>query len=1354
MRKILSILVCILFSLSLVSAWGADRVISGNDVTINVDDTGGTGVFTIQETLTGATVDTYDGVLCGLVGNVLTCDYAAVIQYTTTGSGSVDGTITGGFPSSTIPITGDTIIGGGSPPPQIKINEFESNPDVGGEWVELYNPTGSVVDLTGWTIEDNTAVPADLTGLSIPANGYLVLEGGTDFTFVLNNMGEDLILRDDTSLIIDQTGSLDDGDSDDNTWQRIPNGVDTDSLGDWTFQESTQGITNDVGPDITPPVISGVNVIPSYTSATINWNTDENADSEVEYGLTTSYGSSESEAAYVTSHSISLSGLTESTLYYYEIESCDVSSNCDTHSGNFITLTSWSGDETDDLMVNLVRGKIIIDTLPAPAGTSYKVEVLTGDNAGYEYIGNVDDSLIPSSLDGNGYFDTDDKLGFSTGDDFRVSLVDYPDCYVEDVFENGGNGLFGPPESDLIVLDCTLPNVDPILSAIGNKIINEGQLLQFVISATDSNPLDTLTFDVLPLLTGATLINNGDRTATFSWTPDYDDEGYYDVTFSVDDGNSGNDEEEIRITVNEVNRDPELDPISNQAIDEEASDSYTLSSNDDDGDDLDYSIISEDVNEVDCEGTASCTVEVSDGNGGTDSESFDIVVTGINDAPVLDFISDQFGEETTLLEFTITATDPDAGDNLSFEYIPLIPGATFINNGDRTATFSWTPGDTDEGIYDVVFTVLDDALLYDSDDVRITIDKVNQAPIFSGPIIGISSGWNEDTLQLDWDDLDNYFTDPDGDDLSYSVVNGNGNHITIDIDSDGTVDLTPNLDWHGADNEIVFTASDGSKTADSNEVTFVVDPVDDGPRITGYNPTENPLIILIGTIQDFFVNVFDPEGDSIDYSWTIDNGSGPVTIPGADSPTYNYLFDALGTYTIEVDASNLGGSDLQSWDVQVEDLDYFSCQEAGGDRCSDSEICTGTEWIGSGGSTCCSVECTPSFEGISTCDVPDSRININVKEPDENEEYTVGETILVELEIENNFDEDKDFEIEVYLYDLTDDDEIEEEDDDLDVDEGKDEEIEFELDIPYDVEDNHNFYIFINVEDEDDSDLCNEEAIKIDIEREDYHIIIEDLELSSELAQCGDSISLVTDVLNIGDDDSEFYLTLKNSELGLSQTSQMLELEEFDEDDDLQYTFNFNLPENAEKGTYVLNVEAIFEDGRSSESISLELEECSEPVNVPPVLTLGSPGTSLEVNDKDNFPVLDLEDPKGKGIPLEVSDKEPDSSSDSEVIDLTKGQVKTKPKEKQEVEEEKDKVELDPPKKTRNKYISDSTSIYDFFKDLELTKFFKNLLKPFTSDICCDDDQSFYESLNTILAITIVLFSGLVVYVLIRRRLR
>ncbi len=89
-------------------------------------------------------------------------------------------------------------------------------------------------------------------------------------------------------------------------------------------------------PPPTPPSISNVHVINiAATSATVVWETSENANSIVEYGLDTSYGSSSSSPVNVMSHSIGLSGLAENTLYHFRVRS-----------GNAINGQGVSGDYT------------------------------------------------------------------------------------------------------------------------------------------------------------------------------------------------------------------------------------------------------------------------------------------------------------------------------------------------------------------------------------------------------------------------------------------------------------------------------------------------------------------------------------------------------------------------------------------------------------------------------------------------------------------------------------------------------------------------------------------------------------------------------------------------------------------------------------------------------------------------------------------------------------------------------------------------------------------------------------------------------------------------------------------------
>lgn len=81
--------------------------------------------------------------------------------------------------------------------------------------------------------------------------------------------------------------------------------------------------------DTTPPVISGTSAgTVTFSGATITWTTNEAADTQIEYGLTTSYGTlSVPNPALVTSHSQPLGNLAASTTYHYRVKSRDAAGN-------------------------------------------------------------------------------------------------------------------------------------------------------------------------------------------------------------------------------------------------------------------------------------------------------------------------------------------------------------------------------------------------------------------------------------------------------------------------------------------------------------------------------------------------------------------------------------------------------------------------------------------------------------------------------------------------------------------------------------------------------------------------------------------------------------------------------------------------------------------------------------------------------------------------------------------------------------------------------------------------------------------------------------------------------------------
>jgi hypothetical protein len=107
----------------------------------------------------------------------------------------------------------------------------------------------------------------------------------------------------------------------------------------------TYDATATVSSDCTPPVISNVQATNiTAGGATITWTTNEAANSRVTYGLTTPPGTNRDDLAnYVTSHSVTLTGLTQCTKYYFSVTSADAPGNSatDTNGGVYYSFTTY-----------------------------------------------------------------------------------------------------------------------------------------------------------------------------------------------------------------------------------------------------------------------------------------------------------------------------------------------------------------------------------------------------------------------------------------------------------------------------------------------------------------------------------------------------------------------------------------------------------------------------------------------------------------------------------------------------------------------------------------------------------------------------------------------------------------------------------------------------------------------------------------------------------------------------------------------------------------------------------------------------------------------------------------------------
>ena len=447
-----------------------------------------------------------------------------------------------------------------------------------------------------------------------------------------------------------------------------------------------------------------------------------------------------------------------------------------------------------------------------------------------------------------------------------------------------GTGIPVTPYDGQITISA--PNSPPVLDAIGNQSVDEGGTLTFTVTASDPDG-DALSYSASNLPSGATF---DPATQVFTWTPGYDQAGSYPgVHFEVSDG-SLTDSEDITITVNNVNRAPLIYVPDDKRVECGETLTFTVTASDPDSDPVTLSAENLPTGATFDPGTGEFSWTPTSGQVGehqvdfsawdgllTATDSLIITVTQGNRAPVLDTIGAQSVNEGDTLTFTVTASDPD-GDSLSYSASNLPSGATF---DPATRVFTWTPGYDQAGSYPGVHFEVSDGSLTDSEDITITVNNVNRAPVLEA--IGYQSVYEGGTLTFTVT-----ASDPDGDALSYSASN---------LPSGATFDpatraftWTPGYDQAGSYPGVHFEVSDGSLT-DSEDITITVNNVNRAPVLEAIG---NQSVDEGGTLT-FTVTASDPDGDALSYSAS-NLPTGATFDPATRVFTWTPGYSQAGTY--------------------------------------------------------------------------------------------------------------------------------------------------------------------------------------------------------------------------------------------------------------------------------------------------------------------------------------------------------------------------------------------------------------------------------------------------------------------------
>ena len=299
----------------------------------------------------------------------------------------------------------------------------------------------------------------------------------------------------------------------------------------------------------------------------------------------------------------------------------------------------------------------------------------------------------------------------------------------------------GESASTTLNIEIRHVNRAPELTNVSNLQFTEDTNAQFSLpegSDLDAEDTGKLIYSVEDLPKGATF-NPADRS--ISWQPTFDQAGEYQFTFIVKDPDGLSASEIVKISVDNVNRPPQLEPLAKQTGKENSNLQFTVKGSDPDKEDesnLKYS--GSDLPKgakidaasgkftwtpsYDQSGSYTVMFEVKDRDGEKATINVNLEVANVNRKPEIESPGDKTVKEGKTLNFRMKVKDPDKEDEdaLQIEAKKLPSGATFDAASGR---FSWKPGKDQQGNHKVEFIVKDPAGA--SDKVTITI-RVEDVP--------------------------------------------------------------------------------------------------------------------------------------------------------------------------------------------------------------------------------------------------------------------------------------------------------------------------------------------------------------------------------------------------------------------------------------------------------------------------------------------------------------------------------------------------------------------------------------------------------------------------------------------------
>ena len=227
------------------------------------------------------------------------------------------------------------------------------------------------------------------------------------------------------------------------------------------------------------------------------------------------------------------------------------------------------------------------------------------------------------------------------------------------------------------------------------------------------------------------------------------------------------------------------------------------------------------------------------------------------------------------------------------------------------------------------------------------------------------------------------------------------------------------------------------------------------------------------------------------------------------------------------------------------------------------------------------------------------RLDVEINEPEDNDEFRAGDQIPVQVTVENN---GPDARIVAVLYN-------EDEDRIVDrhttesksIDRDEDAVYEFTLELDSGAQEDDDYTIYVKAYERGDEDVnCNDrENIDIQVQELKDFVQVESFSLSPTSATCGEDVSGSLRLVNRGSNRATATVTIRNQELALTETSPSFTLDRFGRGTyERVLSFALKIPKNADEKAYKIIALVNFNGVSNSAEQTLNVVDCKQETTV------------------------------------------------------------------------------------------------------------------------------------------------------------